>query len=397
MAGQATWRFLKYWLATFVLLLAGLMLTNLWLDPLYLYHYENVPRSASGFEREFKPWHYKQLKDPEYVIIGNSRTDYGLDLGHLGEVKGYNFSVPGAGMTELRRMFEHVVDNSQPSTVFLVVENFCDGGVARKPVHLSGHILQDLRSWFYRINYLISSQTLRDGLGALGKKQSAYYDRYGRRLAFMYINDTVSERMERREAARVKINERAAESRRPSTALCRTSSLQQIINTSYDQGIDLKLIINPMHLRYLEIDHQFMLAERKLTELKVHLVKAVADVADRRSLEPVPIFDFQLVNSYTTEYFDYETVEDLRYWSESSHYTKAMGDLMLDWIYASEPQRDAAFAALLTPDTVELHVEKQWQLFLDWRTTNPRVVEEIAEKYQTPYMSRLALAPSGAK
>jgi hypothetical protein len=99
---------------------------------------------------------------------------------------------------------------------------------------------------------------------------------------------------------------------------------------------------------------------------------------------PFPLWDFSGFTELTTEPFpplgDKET--KMRWYWESSHYKKELGDLVLDRMFDyKHPDREVPkdFGVLLTPENIESHLAWIREGRERWAKQFPEDVREIAE------------------
>tara|TARA_R110002167_G_scaffold364900_1_gene588105 strand:- start:8833 stop:9174 length:342 start_codon:yes stop_codon:yes gene_type:complete len=103
------------------------------------------------------------------------------------------------------------------------------------------------------------------------------------------------------------------------------------------------------------------------------------EFATRLNKKPLPIYDFNLVNQYTAEPFDLINDSEPTYWWESSHYKKALGDKLIDWINATEDKRDHSIGVAITQENIDQHIETQSNLLLQWQKARPEVVKKLLD------------------
>ena len=113
--------------------------------------------------------------------------------------------------------------------------------------------------------------------------------------------------------------------------------------------------------------------------MKKSLVNTNFKIAEKLNTQPFPIFDFNLINQYTTEKFDFVGNSEPTYWWESSHYKKALGDKLIDWINATEDKRDHSIGVAITQENIDQHIETQSNLLLQWQKARPEVVKELLD------------------
>lgn len=114
------------------------------------------------------------------------------------------------------------------------------------------------------------------------------------------------------------------------------------------------------------------------------MVKVNEEEAALAGKAPFPLWDFSGFNSLTTEEVPAlgDTETRMKWYWESSHYKKELGDLVLDRVLDySSPNRKvpADFGVLLDSKMLEAHLN---QVRIDrdvWRKSHPEDVKEIAD------------------
>lgn len=365
--------YLKTLVLSFMLGAIFLAAFNYLSDPLFLFHYEKVTKDAAGYDRQYKPWHIRQ-KQPELVVIGNSRTDFSIDVTQFNIKPAYNFSLQGAGLSDMLTMMKHLTYATKVKTAYVVVENICSQPVSSS-INMQQFAANDATNWSAhtaRLKYLFDIDNLRKGLTHLLMSDKIYYDPNGKRLDWITDNETITQRTKKRESRTILNGSKV------DTAQCKTDDFEQLLRLAYKNNIALSILINPVNLRYLEIINQFENLKFHLKLNKELMVGSINKVATEQSQPAFPIYDFLLVNDITAEPFDLINNTETMYWWESSHYKDNVGEKMVEWIMSSVDNRDTTFARQLTKDNVVSHNKKQQALFMHWRAKNPDIVKEIS-------------------
>lgn len=343
---------------------------NYIIDPLKYSHLTPGTREITGLEQSHKIWQAR-MRQPETLVLGNSRTLYGFDVSRLKADKPFNYSFPGPSIEEVTKQFENVLYATPAQTIYLVVDDICSAGSSSRELSaLFNNDADWLKAEFMRAKYLISLDTLKASVKALGKP--IFYDDFGQRISFVFSKqsgETLSERVKIREGYTLKSKSNGNE--------CKTDVFAQLLTKIHASHLDVSLILNPVHIRYLYIAAQKNTLSGRDVNLKNLLVSVNANIAHKLDKSPLPIFDFNLINSYTTEPFDLINNNEPIYWWESSHYKKALGDKMVDWLNAPEQERDTSIGVSLSTQNIQQHNNQQRQKLLEWRDSNPVIRHEI--------------------
>lgn len=143
------------------------------------------------------------------------------------------------------------------------------------------------------------------------------------------------------------------------------SAFQKIVDLCRENNIDLVIFISPSHATQWEA-----IAQTGKWEVFEQWKRQIVQIA--------PVWDFSGYNSITTE----PIADYMQNYSDNSHYTAAIGDLILEKIQGkSQNNIPADFGLLLSPENVDTHLAKirfDQQL---WRENNPDTVALVQRLY----------------
>jgi len=151
-----------------------------------------------------------------------------------------------------------------------------------------------------------------------------------------------------------------------------------MLRRAYAEGTEMHLFTSPSHAATYQLFHAVDLYERYEFWLK-ELVRINEAEAARADTLPFPIWDFGYANSITVE--PIPAIDDLRpmrwYW-ESQHYRKALGDIVLDRIFDhADPARTlpSDFGVRLTSENIGAHLIRTRAALADWAAANAEIVD----------------------
>jgi hypothetical protein len=153
-----------------------------------------------------------------------------------------------------------------------------------------------------------------------------------------------------------------------------------LLRIAYLRKIDLKIAINPIHARQVEvIDGAGLWASWE--DWKRLLISVNQEEANVAGQAPFQIWDFSGYNLITTEPFPAIGDEKTRmrwYW-ESSHYKNELGSLVLKRIYGAAGDKSAPedFGTLITSSNIETHLMAIRDERVRWSKANSDIVVEI--------------------
>jgi hypothetical protein len=164
-------------------------------------------------------------------------------------------------------------------------------------------------------------------------------------------------------------------------------SFRELLSFAREEGIDLRLFISPVHARYLEAYRRvgwWPLFEAWKRALVASLDKEARLHQQRR---PFPLWDFSGFNRVTMEVVpardDLKTT--MRWYIESSHYSRELGNVVLDSVLAGKPapaRGDSAPGVLIDATNIEPHLQRIRRDADAYRSEFPAEAAEVAEIVQ---------------
>jgi hypothetical protein len=405
--------FSKYLKGLASLILTSLLMVisfNRFMDPYALYdgpRIDGININKPAFYTHIqiaKATTVRRLK-PSAIVLGTSRANYGIDPLHPGwhAKPVYNLALPAANIYENYRYLQHAHAIKPLKQVVLMLDflmfNAASNGDKKKfdehmlAVDLDGH---PSGSNYYVILVMASMDTFRMSIDTFFKRnisgfqafknnfrpyfpnglREPTYKRYeiqkggGHHSAFMAT--------ERNYFSSSYHNFEFATEKRDNWQVYR-----QLVAMSYQQGIDLYIVISPSHARQFEV-----IAVKGLWEIfeqwKRQLIRITEQEAAKSGKAPLPTWDFSGFNHYTTEEVppQGDANTEMKWYWESSHYKKELGDLVLDRIFdhqMSERTVHSDFGVLLTSKNIENHLQQIRTDQQQWRTSFPRDAQEIRQ------------------
>lgn len=334
--------------ATLVSLL-GVGLVNYAIDPFDVMNGPNIdgfnhlkPEQFS-YVRLFKAIAVTRIR-PKTVLLGSSRVDLGLDPQHpalSAAQPSYNLALVGPNMYEVRRYFEHALEN-QPDIEQVVLgidffmfnerkENspdFDEGRLNRRTIGIKDSIRSTLS-----FNAVKSSvETIESSISS-----NAYflYNEQGMRYVYDDVDLSMQDKFDQMTA---QLLDGVYEDFQLSPDYL--SDLQAIVDLCREHNIDLKVFISPIHATLLDA-------------VKEAGFWSEYETWKREVVQITPVWDFSGYNSITTE----PIRDDMRHYWDSSHYRKEVGDLILNRLFQHQNHTvPPDFGALVTAQTIESHI-----------------------------------------
>lgn len=367
------------------------------------------------YQRLIKPAEVRRLQ-PECLILGTSRMQTAVDPAHPGwrGCRAYNLALNNAGIYESLRYFQHAAAIRQPQQVILELEQIwgdqTQSGFSeeRLAVHPDG---SPNRQWWrvYASDLsaaLLSMEALRAGWNTIvpsyerrargpedGFWEYTPFDRkmlrYGQHAMFRQLEQTAFGGRRAAGSGRPVSFRDAPAARPPRTADSHAGGyrhLRSILRAAHQGNVRLHLVIAPSHARlwngFLEAGSWTGFEERKRMMVLIN-----EDEARRANRQPFPLWDFSGFNSCTTESVpaDGDRQTRMRWYFEAQHFTKELGDLMLDRIL---DYRDAGrhvpedFGARIDSRNIDAHLAAIRAAGDEWRRLHPEDVAEMKDRGQ---------------
>ena len=341
-------------LMTTVVFVAVTMCANYVLDPLMVFRSESNPDKVQkpAFEKNVRlaKAHIVQRLKPSAAVLGSSRAEIGLNPGHpgWGDKLVFNSGLPSASIAEMSNYLEHLqlAGGLQLAVVGLDLFQFnpdkagspdfreCRLNQGRYP-----ELVNSLRRWC-DIPYL--------WISPLGYQQLAA-EHSDAPIPSVYLANgsrgpNAKDWEIRKLGSQLQLFEASEQEYRSKAGLYDgladigdfanspvSKAFTEILTFAHQNEIDTRFIISPSHARQWETIHAMKLWPT-FEDWKRFLVSANQQVAREHSRDAFPIWDFADYNNFSTEPVPEDTADAPRmkwYW-ESSHYTKQLGDIVLN-------------------------------------------------------------------
>ncbi len=362
--------------------LSGVAVFNLLVDPFGVYpgvHLKGFDRFREGIFNRTARAELTHRGDWDMMIFGTSRPKAGMPAQHpaFATNRVCNLSVDAARMSEAAAMFDYARARNPVRRVLLCLDfalsryslidksDFAESRFNPKLSLFEYHCKNLLggnasdRSWEFVLDYVrkqFPPERQRNGFFIHGvkpgAKQRALFEKVLRSLSYGYaVQRTTAEEME---------------AFRHMLAVCR------------ENKIEITLAINPVHALDLELLRAGDNWQR-FEDWKREVVRIVAEESpDGR----VVVWDFTGYWPPTTEEVPPATDKQTRmkYYFENSHYTPAMGALMLDRMFGNATNE---FGARISTANIEAHLQKireQRETYLRTHAADVQWVQRVAKQ-----------------
>lgn len=340
-----------------------------------IFRFNQVKKETHDHARLFKAMEVIRIR-PKTVFLGFSRTEFGLDPDHpalADRQPAYNLAIPGANMYEAKRYFQHALylnpdldlvviglDFMMFSAFDQIKPDFKETRLETDKIEMS-----DLLEVLFSIDSLLSSlKTIKANLN------------YPNDVGFYYPNGLRDPVFFKKQIFPGKSNksrfntvlkqqfEFGKYTSNPEEFIAKSAfnDLKEILEICRKKQIEVKLFISPVHVTLWEA--------RSL----VNLWPAFGEWK-RELVKIAPVWDFSGYNSITTEEI---TEKDMENYIDPSHYTKEVGDLILNKIFQVNLETvPKDFGSFITEDNIEIHLKKIENDRQKWLQQNPKIVEYV--------------------
>lgn len=305
------------------------------------------------------------------IILGTSRAGRGLSPNHpaWGNDKVYNLALPGVRIYEILRYLQHAQASQPLNKVVLALDFRSFTNEIPNSAFSENRLLVksngEPNNKYYETYFFDSMSTLFsiDALGSSLKtirkqgwdKETLFpngrWDRTDenvnhRKIFTAYTNSTIQ-----------RLNEIIL------NKLNRPSGFQHfrdLLSLSYKENIQLIMLISPSHAWHWEV-YRLLKLQKNLDNLKRLLVSINNEEAEKSGRAAYPIWDFSGHNSISIESLPLQNEKDgkMRWFWESIHYKKRLGDMILDRILKNQsPKKEIPidFGQQLTSSNIETHI-----------------------------------------
>ncbi len=354
-------------------------------------------------------WMSKQLRmakalyvnelNPKGIIIGASTAQLALDPSHPGwpnEIKSrYNLALPGANMYENLRYYQHARANAPLQQVILGLDFVAFNQFSPLSHDFKEWLIATDRKGNAKQSFVLKTAVRLFSLDALTASQKKIFTK---RKATHWANGReIPEETGKRHWHEAMLGSASGFVTRlllppPSHRFCIEDAtgndtafdqLETLLRTAANDGTDIRLFIQPSHaflLESLRISgywNDYENWERKLVSLVAKINK------ETKPGKKIVLWDFSGYNAFTSEALAVDSATAMKWYWDSGHYKKDLGDRVQDRIFGfKHPDRIGLenFGATIDANTIESHLktmEEKRKIYLE---TNNKDIEELESR-----------------
>ncbi len=326
--------------------------------------------------RIYKAIRLQQLK-PQTIFIGTSRTEEGIDTTNK-NIKGtaYNSAISSGLPAEYEYYIDTAIKNGAKD-VYIGVDLFAFFAKDE----FRGGFDKSAFEKFEPAKYIFSYDALTSSLKTIGSKKPSPYLQTGTR-------DPIKLQIECDEKNGHKKIFQNSEDGYFKTAYSKGfnkaqtahwQAFERILDKAHKSGVKITLFISPSHARQWEV-LAITQGWGMFEEYRRRLVAVNEDVGRRNGKEAFVLWDFAGYHQLTTESVPDDPKAIMKWYWDSSHYKKELGDIVLDRMFDgnfSGGQDYPDFGVKLTSQNIDAHLAKLRAERERWRATHPVDVAEI--------------------
>lgn len=409
----------------FFVLIGGLVFIAIFsiaIDPYWIYgtpqiKYFNKNKPEFGAKPLIGKSAVLQRMKPDAVILGSSRPEIGLNPSHPGwrDLNSYNLASPASSIYQSFLYFHqaqairplklallsieftsfYVPDTLPPdySESYIAIlpngsvnpsyfKNYFKNIISKESLKASWKTLEHNISTLNETDYSLKGQRLwrEANKNKILKKRGGYRHVFIREVQRMFGPH------------REENSQTAKKIRRPQDSIKYKKIVdpyfkrpikyyRAILKRAYRDGVDVRMIISPSHAWFWEA----IWTRGKwplLENWKRAMVLVNEEEARLANSKPFSIWDFSGYNSITTETVPpiNDTSTAMQWYWEASHYTQAVGDLILNQVLnykadTSAPQQK--FGVLISSDNIEQHLAAVRKAQIRYRTSHQQDIALI--------------------
>lgn len=382
-----------------LLLVMAIPLLNMLVDPLDVFRivrqegFNRIKSNYTTYSRLAKPAQVERGNYPK-LAIGSSRVLMGMPMTGTAwnddPAQAFNLGLNGANLRVTRDLFEHAITTTDVRDVVMTVDFFMfNAWNATVPydqpvAHRGETRFERLRRQRDTYMGLLFSPGVTKASFATLRRQRPKYDK---QLADGGTNPRHELNQALQDGYEVRFQQFEDRVVRSGWSLCTDnrydfqagdldafSFYRDILRLAKQHHIRLKLFISPEHVRMLE-----MMAAAgfwdEFEQMKHQLVSQLEAEFGSDSKQ-VELWDFSGYNAYTAEEIPARIGDSMQWYFDSSHFTPALGKLLLDSMYGSTP----VIGRRLGSDNLAAVQQQVRQEQAAWRATHPQQVAQLQQR-----------------
>lgn len=345
-------------------------------------HLNENKLKVSKYSRVYKAVVLKKTK-PKIIFLGTSRTEYGMDPNNqnLNFTTAYNSAFASGFPVE----YEYYADMAIKNGVKHIIIGTDFFAFYSKDLMRPGFD-KEVFNDSIPVKYLLSLSACESSFKVISNKKRMEYLETGQRSPYSLQKDFSQNGSYKKSFQK---NEKGYLSNAYQRDFCKIKqehwkAFDRILDKAYQHNVKVTLFISPSHARQWEVLDRAQGYE-VFEEFKRRLVTANERAAIKNMKDPFPLWDFTGYGQLTTEAVPNDSKTKMKWYWDSSHYKKELGDIVLDRMFDgnfSGGQNYPDFGVKLTSKNIETHLKKLRKDRIKWQNSHSIDVQEIRDLKQ---------------
>lgn len=322
----------------------------------------------------------------DVILLGTSRIQSGIPTTSdvWGEKRVCDAALDGTNLHEIEKVFRLAVQHQRPARILLGVDLLMFGNFRSTNADFDVSYFNPETNWVeYYAEKLIGRRATEASFKLLRKKLTQRPDgtRKNKKKRTKKHKSAKPNLSGTREAVRQTLTKKFFVDEDTYNAFRYSSErltlLAGMVKTARERNIRLDLVINPVHAIQLETMDRMGIYEQ-FERMKVDTARLVGQ---RNEPTGIYLWDFTGYEGLVAEKLPRGS-EKMRWYSESSHYKKNLGKLVVQRITGSVPEESATFGTRLFFDSVGAQNTLLRATRERWRDQNPEEVQWLDRLYK---------------
>jgi len=328
---------------------------------------------------------------PNIIIMGSSRAAFGFSelsvKKYFPQENVYNMAFPGASAYETLRYFQHAIAVSDIKQAFIGLDFFqYHGGRALPSTFREERLAVDINNHPTNnpINDYVSTLLSADAVFYSIKVATGLCDwksiyltngfKY-QDLAGAWVQRFISSEQGYIDGTYT-IPDFTFDNKNDSGTTF--DYFRKIVQLAYQHHIDLHFFISPSHARQWEVIAQLGLWQ-KWEYWKQEMLAITEQESRVFQQATLPIHDFSGYSSYSTETVPRTADQTMQWYSDSSHYRQALGDILLANMLATDKTQSKSFGRVLNAANITKHLAHIKSEHLHYQATHSEDITDIQQ------------------
>jgi hypothetical protein len=367
-----------------ILTLITLIIVFTWfVDPFDIFdspkiNHFNVNKPKVGrHSRVYKAIVVQKIK-PKILFLGTSRTEEGMDPKNQNFATNiaYNCAISAGLPIE----YEYYADEAIKNGVKHIIIGTDFFAFYSKDLLHPGFDKEVFRD-SVPMKYFLSLDAFESSIKTVGSKKLTEYLETGRVNPILLQDDLYDIGSYRKS---FQANEKKYFSSHYGNTFSKTQTahwkaFERILNKAYRNDVEVTIFISPSHARQWEVLDMAQ-GYGTFEDFKRQLVAINEREAHKNEKQPFVVWDFTGYHQLTTETVPDDPKAKMKWYWDSSHYTKELGDIVLDRMFDgnfSGGQDCPDFGTKLTSQNIEAHLAKLRTDRARWQANHPKDMAEI--------------------